>query len=164
MRQEYRKSFALDERNSAFSLVEITLAIGIFAFAIVGLLALMNVSMASNKEAAIDTALLRMTDTVVSLLKTQDPSAILASPYYSVADDSPDFYFNFEGRPALNSSQQPDTHPAADSFYSCTIRRSAAGNSTPSLFFLQIEFRWPLGVVPDRQQSREVNLSMAKHD
>lgn len=142
------------DRRSAFSLVEVTMAIGIFAFAIVAVIGLLAVSMNSDKAAASDSVLALMTQDVTARLRGQPFATLAALPGYADTDLNPDFYYSMEG------SLTPVTH--ADAYYSCRVARRAT--ASPNLDCLSLEFRWPKAVPTAQQSSRFVTLSVARYD
>ena len=154
----------------AFTLVEVVLAIGIFAFAIVAVLGLTSVSMKSNQQASADTTLALMTQTGLSQLRSRGFATINGTGatagqtiYFNTgAGRVPDYYFDLGGRLATKSDGSADPAPHADSLYSCTVY--AVPTSSPSLLMLRLQFRWPLSAPPANQETRTLYASIANRD
>ena len=159
--------------QAAFSLIEIVLAIGVFVFAIVAILALMSIGSNSNLAAATDTSLAEMTQYVDSYVRHQGftvlsgsiaipngaiPGGLPSSPYLNNAKAN--FFFDVSGNVITNSSTGiPDTTGTySTEIYSCTVSASPAsfvpalasitGTSLPgtssNLLYLRYDFRWPV--------------------
>jgi len=132
----------------------VTIAIGIFAFAIVAVIGLLAVSMNSDKTAASDTVLALMTEEATTRLRSQPFATLAATPGFADTDLNPDFYYSLDG--GLT------TATASDAYYSCRVARRATDST--NLAYVSLEFRWPLAAPSARQESRFVTLSMARYE
>lgn len=112
-------------RRSAFSLVEVSLAMGILAFVVLAILGLLGVGMTSGRSAQTDTALTAATRFAVSSLQTNNPA--------SVAGTS--FWFNYDGLPLASSNNAQ---------FQCFVGTNVPVASAPRLVGLRLEFRHPL--------------------
>jgi uncharacterized protein (TIGR02598 family) len=74
------KCVGLKPEAGGFSLVEVTVAVGICAFVILALVGLMATGLTSAREASRDTATAAMADTVLNNLRTNSYAALLAGP------------------------------------------------------------------------------------
>src|SRR5271155_1091560 len=74
LKSSVRKMIGTARRATAgFSLVEVVLAIGIIAFALVSIISLMSLGLQSSKSSTDDTNIALMTQSVISLLRTSSP-------------------------------------------------------------------------------------------
>jgi uncharacterized protein (TIGR02598 family) len=137
----------------------VTLALGIFAFAIVAILGLLSASLNSDRGANSDSALTRMAETTVSQLRSQGFRRIHTNSIYSPPVTAPQYYYDNLGQLALNATGIPATAPLSNSVYSCTITRKASAST--NLDYLTLEFRWPLSAPEARRQIRSVHASLA---
>ena len=147
--------------SPAFVLIEIVLALGIFAFAVVAILGLLSVCLSSEKTSSTDTALSFATQTAVTTLRGQGFGAVSTNTAY--AGTSPIFFFDSGGTISLDSTGALASTPQADSIYSCTVKRTVSGNSA-NLLLLQFKFNWPVAAPAAQQQSRIVNASLANYE
>jgi uncharacterized protein (TIGR02598 family) len=108
-----------------FSLVEVSIAMGILAFAVLAVLGLLGVGMNSGRSAQIDTALTLASRFAVSSLQTNHPDLV----------DGANFWFNIDGLPLSGSN---------DAHFQCVVRTNAPAESAPRLIGLRLEFRHPL--------------------
>jgi len=150
------------DRRSAFSLVEVAIAMGLFSFAIVSVIGLFAVSLNSDKGAADETVLARMAENSTSLLKTRGIEIVRANPAFGSNNVTPNFFFDVNGRAALATNGLPLTNAQADSIYSCVIRRKSTVEANRDVVL--IEFRWPVTAPFNRQQSRQFQTSLVKYE
>lgn len=140
-------------RGAAFSLVEVTIALGVIAFAVVSIIGLLAVSFNTSRASASDSAMGSMIGTVMNRFRSQ--------PFDSIAGG--DFYFDADG--ALQASQGPY------SAYKCTVTviddpdtagTGATGGAQINLKRVNLEFTWPAAALnpPNR---RMVNAAVARH-
>jgi uncharacterized protein (TIGR02598 family) len=162
--------------RSAFSLVEITLAIGVAAVALVTIIGLIGVSADSNGAAGRDTVTVTMTTQVMNELRgaasfealwAKDPRAMGFVPKPN-GTTSPipletSYFFTEDGRQVVAG--------ATDVIYECTVRKTAdlprpQENKGPSnLLKLQLVFTSPVAAnpIPDKRPNRRiVNASIAR--
>lgn len=115
----------------AFSLVEVVMALGIFAFAICSIMGLMTMSLAADRRSASDTCLAAMSREVFSSLRGLPFSSLPAST---------NFYFDVEG--SLLSGTD-------GAYYAC---ETVLGDATPGsltagkLKKVRLTFTWPRDV------------------
>jgi uncharacterized protein (TIGR02598 family) len=74
----------LNRTNSAFSLVELTLAIGVAAFCLIAVFGLVPVGVQTNRNATSQTAATNILSNVVSDLRASPPSQSTASSIYQI--------------------------------------------------------------------------------
>lgn len=113
------------QRRSAFSLVEITLALGIVAFVMVGVLGLFSVGLDASRRSAGDTVFPQVIHQVLSQVRTPD----LPPP----GDPPLTFYFNEKG----------ESVTAADAIYNVTLSTQDPAASLPDtgshLYLIRLE-------------------------
>lgn len=161
---------------AAFSLVEITLAIGVAAVALVSIIGLLGVSADANGAAGRDTVLVTMTTQVMNELRgapsfealwVKEPRAagFVPKPNGKPSEVPQDtsYFFNADGRQM--EAGTPDV------LYECTVRKTAdlprrEDNKGPSnLLKLQLVFTSPVTANPSpdkRPNRRIVNASIAR--
>ena len=141
---------------SAFTLVEMVLAIGIACFAIIAVLGLFSVGAQSSRSSNDDTNLALMTRQAVAWIRTQSFTSMSASTGTLL-------YFDSMGQLVRNTAGDPATAPGASAIYSCTISPKASGVSL-NLIYLQIRFQWPLSAPSPSRQQRVVISSLANEN
>jgi len=115
-------------KKGGFSLVEVTLALGLVSFVLVALLGLASTGLDASKHSAEDTSLVQVAEQAFST--GLDPLSSGASV---------DMAFTHEGIVA--------TDPA-DTYYSATLSAEDpqnASDNTGALFFLKLTISWPGG-------------------
>ncbi len=131
----------------AFSLVEITIAIGVLAFSLTAIMGLLSVSLQSSREATSDTLVAEMSTNLLNTIRKQtqaiDPSALRV-------------FFDGSGR-QINSLQDgvlqtmdPAAAMAEDAIYDCSVAvepdpGTVSADGTPNLWRITLKFRWPVG-------------------
>jgi len=125
-------------REVAFSLIEITLALGITSFTLISLLGLMAVATNAEKEARIDTTL--------GMIVTQSLSRFTDGGLYSELSSGMEYY-KYDGTLATKT---------ADYYFECQIFVDAPSLGTPELLLKakQITFKinWPYAAPSPNQQ------------
>ena len=121
--------------TSAFSLVELTLAIGIAAFCLITVCALVPVAMLTTRNATSQTAATNVMASVIADMRATTGST---SPQYGITDGTPKtLYFDGTG--------QFTTSLGANSRY----RVSVTFPSSPSgLSYADIKATWPAAATP----------------
>jgi len=124
-------------RSSAFSLVEVTLALGIAAFCLIAVFGLMPVSVQTNRNATSQTAGTNIVAAVVADLRAT-PRGINTSSQYQITfgtNPSP-IYFDGTGQFA--------TTVGANSRYQLNITWSGSAG----LRYADIKVTWPAAAIP----------------
>ncbi len=118
-------------KNSAFSLVEVTLALGVAAFCLLALFGLIPVSMQTNRNATNQTAATSIIAGVVADLRAT-PTANSTSAQFGITfGTNATLYFDGAG--------QASTSPTANSRYQLNVTWS--GSST--LRYADLKVTWP---------------------
>jgi len=141
--------------SPAFTLTEVVIAIGIFAFAILGILVLMTTALDNARLSATDTALAAMTLEVSTELRSQRFDELFAR-----LGSGGDFtaYFQEDG------TRVPG---AAGAHYACRVTGTmdAPGLYTNTTFFVgTLEFSWPLAAPAERRSRTVIPLKIARYD
>lgn len=157
-------SWVEEGTHGAFSLVEVVLAIGVIALSAIGILSLTALSAGYSRESAQDTAFAFMTRSTISNLRNRGFTALNTPAFPSPGqwDDAiPDFYYDVNGRMALDANGVPDATKHADSIYSCTVtRHQPSFQATTNLLHLRLEFAWLAGTNANPQQRRVIHASI----
>lgn len=139
----------------AFSLVEVTLSLGIVAFVMVSVLGLMSIGIKANKESAEDIAVGFITQYIASTLHLEGFTEVSANGNYADAD--PDFYFDWNGVLSDQNSQ--------DSLYVCTVTRSTPASApADGTLFLKVEIAWPLQAPVANRTKQIIQISLANRE
>lgn len=147
-----------------FTLIEVVMALGIFAFAIIALFGLMSVGLRNSRESGEDLALGLMTQTVVTALHSEGFASVQQNPMYASAT-SPALYFDLDGKLIVDASGHPVTTVPADGAYACAVQRSSPTNlNTDKTMLLRLEFSWPLSAPVANRQKKAILTSLAQYD
>lgn len=151
-------------RQRGFSLVEVVIAIGIIAFAIVAIFGLMSAGLRNGQESASDLALGMMTQSVSANLRMAGYQAVLSNAAYLPSNTNANFYFNLDGDMALDGAGAPSTAPLSNSYYLCSVaRRTITTLPTTNIVFLRLVFSWPLQAPVANQQKRVILTSLGNN-
>jgi uncharacterized protein (TIGR02598 family) len=133
-----KKLHSLRRPAPAFTLVEVTIALGIAAFCLISLLALLPPGMNSSKNATEETAAMNGIAGIVADLRSM-PASATTSPLHGLPLTSGTFYFNDSWRKLTTAS---------DAQYRLTTLTSvpAANAMAPVRATLQVS--WPASVAP----------------
>jgi|HubBroStandDraft_6_1064221.scaffolds.fasta_scaffold1684917_1 uncharacterized protein (TIGR02598 family) len=136
---------------SGFSLVEVTLALGIAAFCLIAVFGLMPVGVQTNRNATSQTAATNILSSVVSDIRAS-PKGTTATAQYSIRRGKSNvttLFFDGQGQFA--------TSPGANSRYrlTVTITRNPFGSQYPA-DYAYLKVTWPAAVVPTMTPSGSV--------
>ena len=118
-------------KNSAFSLVEVTLALGVAAFCLLALFGLIPVSMQTNRNATSQTAATSIIAGVVADLRATPTANPTSSQFGITFGTNATLYFDGAG--------QASTSPTANSRYQLNI--TWGGSS--ALRYADLKVTWP---------------------
>ena len=142
-----------DRKNAAFSLVEVTLALGIAAFCLIAVFGLMPIGVQTNRNATSQTAATNIIAAVVADLrattKTSGTWTGTSSQFCIPLGTSRTLYFDSEGRCSgdLAGSTSPcgvTWDPALQTRYRVNITFPSTGNLT----YAQLKVTWPAAADP----------------
>jgi len=152
--------------ESAFSLVEVVIAIGLVSFALLALVGLLTVGLRSSRESGEDTIMAVCTETTQALVRAEGFSQVLTNALYAPGDTTPDFFFDSAGTLLTDSAGAPSRTQNADALYGCLVTRSvpALSQATTNLLVYQLKFVWPLAAPAANRQQRVVPASLANYE
>jgi uncharacterized protein (TIGR02598 family) len=128
--------------STGFSLVEITLALGVAAFCLLALFGLLPLGLQTNQNSISQTAAASVLSSIIADLRAT-PKTSLTSPQYDITfGAAKSLYFDGEGTPVT------PTDPNATPRYRVTITfpASPAGAFAPT--FVSLKVTWPALVDP----------------
>ncbi len=130
-------------KASAFSLIEVTLALGVAAFCLLAISGLLTVGVKTNKKSTSQNVATNILAAAVSDLRASPKVALGQSP----GGSSPLFGISLSGttRVFFDTSGSKTDVPAAQA-YRLTVTASNSGASTPTYASLQVS--WPAAVDP----------------
>src|SRR5205814_3216642 len=109
-----------NSRTGAFSLVEVTLALGVAAFCLIAVFGLVPVGVQTNRNATSQTAATNILSSVVSDIRASPPGQGLSAKY-RISRNKATFttlYFDGQGLPTVACYTQPSScPPGANSRY-----------------------------------------------
>ncbi|MBC8002242.1 MAG: hypothetical protein H7X97_06610 [Opitutaceae bacterium] len=142
-----------------FSLVEITLALGIASFALMAIMGLLSLTLTTSKSSMDDTLLAKMTGDLVNTLRKQD--------FSNIQNAATNVYFDISGKRlnSLNPTGVIDGMLVPDAvskgaIYECAPVVTAdtttlnPDGTTPNLWLITLKFRWPAGVTSTVNQKK----------
>ena len=145
------------QKSSAFSLVEVTLALGIAAFCLIAVFGLMPVGVQTNRNATSQTAATNIMAAVVSDLRAT-PNANTTSTQFGIAfGTNATRYFDSRGQCACDSgglqkynaitNSCSDTwNPALQLRYQLNLTWSSSGWN--GLRYADVKVTWPVAATP----------------
>jgi uncharacterized protein (TIGR02598 family) len=120
------------ERTSAFSLVEVTLALGIAAFCLIAVFGLMPVGVQTNRNATSQTAATNIIASVVADLRASPTTATTSTQYAIEFGTAKTLYFDGAGQAA--------TSLGANSRYQVRV---TFPSSPTGLAYADVKVTWP---------------------
>lgn len=99
-------------RFAGFSLVEITIAMGILAFVLLSIIGLLGVGLNSGRSAQIETAKVSAARFVLTSVQTNDPGTLSGS----------NLWFNYDGMTKASSNE---------AYFQCVLRNEFSGGLSP---------------------------------
>ncbi len=165
--------------SQGFSLVEVALALGIAAFALVSILGLLNVAVGTDGDAGRDTTFASMSSHVMNELRsvpfdalwTTDPESNRDATTPSGPPADTVFYFTSEGTPA-SAADLSDSQKSLTVVYRCTVKKTpdtftqSVGTATYNQLKLQLVFNWPAtgtSAITDKTRTKIVYGSIARY-
>jgi uncharacterized protein (TIGR02598 family) len=133
-----RRSF-----SAGFSLVEVTLALGVAAFCLIALFGLLPLGMQTNQSSISQTAAASMLSSVVADLRATPKTSPTSSQYNITFGTAKVLYFDAEGRDVA------PTNPAANLRYRLTITFPASPGGAFAPTFASLKVSWPAKINPE---------------
>src|SRR5262249_54430601 len=128
-------------RVPAFSLVEVTLALGIAAFCLIAVFGLVPVGVQTNRNATSQTRATNIMTGVVSDLRATPNSNTTSAQFGIIFGDCKRLYFNSEGQVVSSGICDPSTTAPATARYQVNVTWSDSGWS--QLRYADVKVTWP---------------------
>lgn len=129
--------------STGFSLVEVTLALGIAAFCLIALLGLLPLGMQTNQSSISQTAAASMLSSVVADLRATPKTSATSSQYDITFGTAKILYFDAEGRGLAPSDLTANPRYRL----SITFPASPSGAFAPT--FASLKVSWPATINPE---------------
>jgi uncharacterized protein (TIGR02598 family) len=127
----------MKRRSSAFSLVEVTLALGIAAFCLIAVFGLMPVGVQTNRNATSQTAATSVITAIIADLRATPRMNNTSSQFgITFGTNPPPLYFDESGQLAT----------AGNSRYQLNITWNSS--AFPGLFYADLKVSWPAAASP----------------
>lgn len=154
--------------DPAFSLVEVTIAIGLFAFVLVGILGLYPAALRQRADAALELRATLIAQQVFEGIRAANSVSNAVASDYSIKWDEPKdpsvqnfldgvvFGFSRDGTtvnhifPGTNSWQDTDVGPVAQSI--TTKALVVASNISPGLYNVSVQVGYPANLPADKRR------------
>ena len=143
------------DRREAFSLVEVTLALGVAAVSLLVIFSLLPIGLQTNQRSIEQTASGDILAAVAADLRATPRGAAATSSQFAISipasggTGSTTLFFNSTGQSAI--SQQPDSR------YRMTITFLSNGGGTKTATFADLKVTWPAGAaIANAQGSAEM--------
>jgi uncharacterized protein (TIGR02598 family) len=132
-----RPSFAL----CSFSLVEVTVAMGVAAFCLVAVFGLLPVGLKANQNSISQTAASSILSAVIADMRATPKNASSSIQFGVIFGTETRLYFDNESRPL--SSLGPNSR------YQLTIMFPSNGSGTTAATFADLKVTWPAAAAPE---------------
>lgn len=131
--------------RAAFSLVEVTMALGILTFALVAIVGLLNVGLNAAKSAQIDTMQSTISRSLVASIRTNSPANYTGGTNWYMYDGSP----------------SPD---AGGAYFQCVVSTNSPPSSISptNMVSLRVEFQYPVTASPTNQIKKSLHASIVR--
>ena len=146
----------LTDVDSGFSLLELTISLGLTALCLTALLGLLPFGIETNQDGIAQTTTASILSSVIADFRAT-PRTESRSPQYGVTFGIPQFiYLNDDGRPVTPTDWT--TVPR----YKITITFPPTGTTSPSLTFISLRITWPaLAISESTTPARFVEIFVA---
>ena len=136
------------QSQAAFSLVEVTLALGIAAFCLIAVFGLVPVGVQTNRNATSQTAATNILSSVVSDLRASPPAAGATAKYGIFRNTLAVTTVCFDGQGQFTTLANNVPCPEANSRYRLYVQ--IAGNPNATLYpnYAWLKVTWPAAVDP----------------
>lgn len=128
--------------SAGFSLVEVTLALGVTAFCLLALFGLLPLGLQANQNSISQTAAASVLSSVIADLRATSKTSLTSSQYDITFGATKSLYFDDEGRVVT------PTDPNATPRYRVTISFPASPSGSFAPTFVSLKLSWPALVDP----------------
>ena len=135
-----RKPLPASARPPGFSLVEVTLALGIAAFALIAIFGLMPVGMRANQSASEQTIASQIASVIIADLRTANGSS---TPLYGINTATGGTLYFAESRTAGNTGFSFSITPGAQDRYRATVTLTPPASGSRKATFGTVTISWP---------------------
>ena len=129
------------QRTSAFSLVEVTLALGVAAFCLIAVFGLMPVGVQTNRNATSQTRATNIMTAVVADLRATPNTKTKSAQFTITFGTCKRLFFNSEGQVVASGLCNPSTTAPATARYQVNVTWSDSGWS--QLRYANVKVTWP---------------------
>jgi uncharacterized protein (TIGR02598 family) len=126
---------------NSFSLVEVTVALGVTAFCLVAVFGLLPVGLKANQNSISQTAAASILSAVIADMRATPKSASSSVQFGITFGTETTLYFDNEGK--LSSSLGPNSR------YQLKIRFPTNGSGTTAATFADLKVTWPAAAAPE---------------
>jgi uncharacterized protein (TIGR02598 family) len=153
-------------RSGGFALAEIAIAIGITAFALVGIMSMLSIGMTSSRESTQDTVIATMATAVISQLRATNSS----TTNFDSLTGSRSFYFDANGGgwttmgPGSSSSAFGGSN--ASSIYQCQVDfldSFAATTASTNVKMARLTFTWPVQAPLNKRSTNIIHATLTPY-
>lgn len=127
--------------SNSFSLVEVTVALGVTAFCLVAVFGLLPVGLKANQNSISQTAAASILSAVIADMRATPKSASSSVQFGITFGTETTLYFDNEGKPS--SSLGPNSR------YQLKIRFPSNGSGTTAATFADLKVTWPAAAAPE---------------
>jgi uncharacterized protein (TIGR02598 family) len=128
--------------SAGFSLVEVTLALGVAAFCLIALVGLLPLGLQTNQSSISQTAAASLLSSVVADLRATPKTSLTSQQYDITFGTAKVLFFDGEGRAVT------PTDPNASPRYRLTITFPSSPVGTFAPTFVSLKVTWPASVNP----------------
>lgn len=152
-------------RVEAFSLVEITLALGVAAFALTAIVGLLSLTLKNSKSAMDDTLVAEMSGDLVNTLRKQNFTNIsmATNVFFDISGkriNSLDSAGLIQGMPVSAAVAQGAVYECVPTVVADT--NTLSPNGAANLWRITLNFRWPAGVSSTLNQ-KSIHADIARY-
>jgi uncharacterized protein (TIGR02598 family) len=133
------------QTRSAFSLVEVTLALGIAAFCLIAIFGLMPVGVQTNRNATSQTATANIIAAVVADLRATPRTGTTSSQFAITFGTAKTLYFNSQGQASCDAAglQKPDCSSSWNVPLQTRYQVNVSFPQTGGLVYADVKVTWP---------------------
>lgn len=156
---------SMHRRAAGFSLVEVTIALGVAAFALAAIVGLLSITLKSSKSALDDTLVAEMASDLINTMRKQT--------FTTIPTTTP-VYFDIGGKRvndlstagAIQSMDEP-TARSRGGVYACTPSvtadpATANSDGSANLWRVTLNFQWPVGVTTSANE-KTIHADIARY-
>jgi type II secretory pathway pseudopilin PulG len=148
----------------AFSLVELTLALGIAAFCLIAVFALVPIAVLANRNATSQTAATNIIAAVVADLRATPATNSTSSQFGITFGTCRTLYFSSEGQVVASGACGPPITPPPNSRYQLNLTWNLTGSCSPTLPCADLKVTWPAAATPANPTgSTEVSAAFGRN-